>query len=107
MAGRPKAMAKRLAELEETLYRVAAEVCSLRPATHAAERQNAATDEIGQFWNGACRTLEAASVTLAVLLYLLEERAGLDAETLQQERERRRGLLSEEADAAETREGVS
>lgn len=92
MAGRPKTMVKRVTSLEERAFHLALDLCHIRPAQYAA-REGEEGDDVAFWWNRACRAVGIASVNVAALLCQLEERAGLDWEALEQEREQRRGLL--------------
>ena len=97
VAGRPRTQAKRLAEIEERAFRLNVDLCRLRPAW-CAEQEGNERDELGEWWNRACRDVGMASTSAAMLLSLLEERAGLDWEALERQREQRRGLWVEEAE---------
>ena len=103
MAGRPKTTARKLAELEERAFQLHADVCNLRPGQYAEREGQEGLDEYAAAWNESCEATKAASNTVNLLLGLAEERAGLDWDTLDIERDRRRGLLpEEEAETATT-----
>ncbi len=97
MAGRPKTMAKKLAEIEERAFGVYSDLHKLRPHQYAAREGNEGDDNVARFWNSVCRGAEWLSLTAHILLSCIEERAGLDWETLMSERERRRGFASDES----------
>ena len=96
MAGRPRTMAKRLAQLEASAFETYRSLEALRPPQHAA-RQGEEGDDLACAWNEACRALGMASIALSILLEYAEERAGLDWVALERQREQRRGLVPSEA----------
>jgi hypothetical protein len=92
MAGRPKTMVKRMTALEETAFQLAVDIHAARPRQYAEREGKKGDDELALSWNRACRAVGTASIAVAIHLSLLEERAGLDSETLERQREERRGL---------------
>ncbi len=97
MAGRPKTMAKKLAEIEERAFGVYSDLLELRPCQYAAREGGEGEDKIARWWNVACQAMGEASLTAHILLGHIEERAGLDWEALEREREERRGCWPAEA----------
>ena len=109
MASRPKTMVKRVTALEEAAFQLNVDVCTARPRQYA-EREGNERDELGKWWREAARAVGMASIAVAILLARLEERAGLDWEALEREREQRRGLVpceSHEDNVTENAVGVS
>ena len=109
MAGRPRTMAKRLAELEEAAFQLNLNLCALRPAQYAARQGDEGDDELAVWWNEAVHVVGMGSIAVALLLSHLEERAGLDWENLERQREQRRGLVpseTAEGDGTENTTGV-
>ena len=90
MAGRPKTMAKRVAEIEARAYQVDEDLCALRPARVAKCAGNEGDDDLARMWNEAAMAVVGASFAVADLLCCLEERARLDFEALQQQRDQQR-----------------
>lgn len=82
MAGRPKAKARKLAEIEERLYRVVQGYVTLMP-----DRPMSKTG-IDHLWDSAFRTLSDAQLTTGLLLQELEKGARLDSDSLQKRDER-------------------
>ncbi|MHC4402421.1 MAG: hypothetical protein ACYTG0_22375, partial [Planctomycetota bacterium] len=75
MPGRPKRMAARLTELEETAYQLAADVGKLCPRQYREWREQWDEDDYGAVW---CRAAAATKVAADLVNYLLgrcEERA--------------------------------
>ena len=101
MAGRPKTMVKRLAEVEERVYASYTALEKLRPKQHAARRHEdeETQDELCLCWNVAVEEAKEAWGYLEELLQLLEERAG--SPSLYLDRARSRGLLKEGGGAVE------
>ena len=93
MAGRPKTMAKKVALLEEQAFALAVDVAATQPQQYRDRQEDNAKDELGWWWREAARAVGMASIAVAILLARLEERAGLDWEALEREREQRRGLV--------------
>ncbi len=93
MAGRKQTMAKRLTELEDRAFQLAVDVTTARPKIYAAREGTENEDELSACWNEAARAVGMASIAVAILLGRAEERAGLDWETLERQREQRRGLM--------------
>ena len=95
MAGKPRTMAKRVAEVEERVYASYAALEKLRPAQYAARQDEDEEwqDEVCLLWNAAVEGAREAWGLLEELLQLLEERAGLPS--LYLDRARARGLLNE------------
>ena len=91
MAGRPKTMAKRLAEIEERAFRLSVDLCKLRPYQYREREGAEGEDEYAAVWNAAVRATSSAANAVNHLLGLAEERAGLDFDVLDAERDRRRG----------------
>ena len=90
MAGRPKTMAKRVAEIEERAFQLDEDLCALRPAQYAEIAGKEGDDDLAVMWNEAARAVVGASFAVADLLCCLEERARLDFEALQQQRDQQR-----------------
>jgi len=91
---------------EDHLWSIMTDLSELAPRRSTGERSS---DEIN-WWVETIQNLTMATISLSALLSDLEERAGLDAESLQREREQRRGLLPcEEAGdkGTETAEGAT
>ena len=97
MAGRPKTMVKKVAPLEETAFQLYLDLYEMRPAQYAAREGVEGEDRLAWWWNEAARTVWTASMAVSILLGQLEERAGLDSEALEREREMRRGFGSDES----------
>jgi chemotaxis regulatin CheY-phosphate phosphatase CheZ len=107
MAGRPVAMAKKVAALEELAYRLYSGLADLRPKQYAERAEDFDDDEeviddICERWNwaveNACEALDACQS----LLQMLEEKAKLPHRELWRERLRARGGLVENAEAVGT-----
>ncbi len=89
--------AQRLTELEERAFQLAVDVTTARPMIYATRQGSENADELSAIWNEAADAVALASIAVAILLNRIEERAGLDAEGLQRQREERRGLVPSEA----------
>jgi len=102
MAGRPKAKARRFAAWEERLWDLVCEFSRLVP------RRRQQPDDSPDFWEATSLHLARASITAGILRYELEEKAGLDAEQLEKDREIARGLRSEDVknNATQNAEGA-
>ena len=98
MAGRRKAMSRRLTELEERAFQLSVDVTAARPMIYAKRQGSEGEDETSATWNRAVYAVSVASIAVSIVLDMVAERAGLDWETLQHEREQRRGLLVEKTE---------
>ncbi len=96
MAGRPKAKARTLTEIEERLYRALDDYTAAMPDRVLGET---GTDAL---WNSAFHRLSDARLTMEVLLRELEAKAGLDSEALQKKRDQRDWENCTETVTAET-----
>lgn len=100
MAGTPKKRATRFGEWEDQLWSLLVELSEQMPSRRSTNRQP--TRKI-DFWKETFLLLERTTVAASILRHELEEKAGLDAATLQREREVERGLQpQEEPEAAPT-----
>lgn len=101
MAGRPRSMAMRTAELEVRAYTLNADLEKLRPKAYAAraDEDEAMQDELCLAWNEAVEATQEGWWSIEELLELLERRAGTPL--LYLDRARSRGLLKEEQGAVE------
>ena len=97
MAGRKRAMAQRVTELEERAFQLAVDVTTARPMVYATRQGAENEDELAKCWNQAAQAVEMASIAMSILLGWIEERAGLDWEALERQREQNRGLVHSEA----------
>ena len=98
MVGRPLTRAKRFAAWEEQLWSLLVDLAELAPRRSEGQQSS---DEI-DFWAETFQLLERTTIAASCLLHELEEKAGLDAESLQRERETARGLWVEEAEVKGT-----
>jgi len=98
-------MVKKVAALEERAFELNADLCSLRPWQYKEQEGNEKT-ELAKWWNVATWQVGMASIALSILLNQLEERAGLDHEMLELQRERERGLMPREEAADEATENA-
>ena len=94
MAGRPKRMAARLTELEETAYQVSVDVGKLCPHQYREWKSGWSEDDYGAVWFRAVAATKVAADAVNYVLGLAEERAFGEevAEDMDDERDRRRGL---------------
>ncbi len=83
MAGRPKARARRITEIEEVLYRALDDYTAAMPDRVMSETG------IDALWDAAFHRLLDAQRTVEVLLRELEAKAGMDSEALQKKRDER------------------
>ncbi len=101
MAGRPRTMAMRVAEVEERVYTSYTALEKSRPKQYAARADDdeAMQDELGLLWNVAVEEARETWGYLEELLQLLESGAGTPL--LYLDRARSRGLLEVETDGVE------
>ena len=94
MAGRPKRMAAKLAELEERAYQLSVDVGKLCPHQYREWREQWDEDDYGALWCRAAAATKVAADLVNYVLGLAEERAFGEeaAEDMDTERDRRRGL---------------
>ena len=92
MAGRPKSRARRFADWEERLWELFCDFSELMPRRRTSRQSECNPD----FWGETSLHLQRASIAASIVRYELEEKAGLDAEALEKERETARGLRGEE-----------
>lgn len=83
MAGRPRAKARRITEIEERLYRALDDYTAAMPDRVLGETG------IDALWDSAFHRLSDARLTMEVLLRELEKKAGLPASELQEKRDQR------------------
>lgn len=95
MPGRPRTRAKKLAEIEERLFRLVDDYVVLMP-----DRQMSKTG-IDHLWDSAFRRLSDAQLTAEVLLHELEVKFGLPADDLREKRHERDFEGCMEAETAE------
>jgi hypothetical protein len=93
-----------LAAIEEQVFQVYADLVALRPGQYAKRAGNEGGDDLARWWNVACWEMGVASIAAGILLARIEERAGLDWEALEREREERRGLWPADESVAEASE---
>ena len=101
MPGRPKSRARRFADWEERLWELLCDFSELMPR----RRPSRQSEDKPDFWGATSLHLQRASIAASIVRYELEEKAGLDAEALEREREKRRGFGSDES-ADEGAEGA-
>lgn len=94
MAGRPLTRARKFGGWEDRLWGLLVELSYLMPPSSLAKQR---PEGRPNYWVDTFRLLERATIAASVVRYLLEDKAGLDAEALQAEREQARGLRGEEA----------
>ena len=75
MAGRPKRMAAKLAELEQTAYQLSGDVGKLCPGAYREWRVGWNEDDYGAVWFRAVAATKVAADAVNYLLALCEERA--------------------------------
>ena len=83
MPGRPRTKARRLAEIEERLYRLLYDFLDVLPDRRMTE------SEIDALWERTFHALSGAQMTTEVLLRELQLKAGLPADELQEKRKQR------------------
>ncbi|MFZ5829355.1 MAG: hypothetical protein ACOY3P_04675 [Planctomycetota bacterium] len=103
MAGQPVTKAKRFGEWEDRLWAMLIELADLMPRRDRGPKPSEGID----FWFETIGHLEWATIAASVLRYQLEDKAGLDAESLQAERERGRGLMPVDGTATCARNAVA
>ena len=94
MVGRPLTRAKRFAVWEEQLWSLLVDLAELAPRRSKGQQSSGEID----FWAETFQLLERAAIAASIVLYELQERAGMDADSLEREREMARGLWVEEAE---------
>ena len=94
MAGRPKTMAKKLTDLEETAYQLSIDVGKLCPHQYREWQAGWDEDTFGAVWYRAVAATKVAADAVDYVLGLAEERAYGEeaAEDMDSARDRRRGL---------------
>ena len=94
MAGRPLTRARKFAEWEDRLWQLKEGLWEMKPPSRPISQQR---EDAPDLWGGMVALLEYTMDTASELRFQLEDKAGLDAEALQAERERARGLWDDEA----------
>jgi len=80
------------------------DLCELAPRRSTRQQNSSEID----FWAETFQLLERTTIVASCLLHELEGKAGLDAESLEREREQQRGLRpSKEAEGTEDVDGAS
>ena len=75
MAGRPKAMAKKLAEIEERAYQLSIDVGKLCPHQYREWKSGWSEDDYGGVWCRAAAATKVAADLVNYVLGLTEEKA--------------------------------